>query len=104
MRTIPPMVSMELDDEDQYDLMPCGPAGDRPRFPYGLHISLTEKELEKMGFDPSSFMIGGVIHIHALARIDGINVNDSERGSTCSISAQIEDMDIESEDKENEDE
>lgn len=97
-----PMVSMELDDEDQLDAPIAMPGMPRPRFPYGLRISITDKELEKMDLDHDDAVVGGMIHIHALARITSVSENDTDQGKCCRIEAQIEDMCVESEDEENE--
>lgn len=97
-----PMVSMELDDEDVMDMACPIPIDmkDRQRFPYGLRISLTASELRKMRLDPADAFVGGLIHMHALARITSVSMNQTEGGDDCRVELQIEDMCIESEDEE----
>jgi major coat protein len=94
------MVDMEYDDEDQNDMV--FPAlGEKPTYPYGLRISLTEKELAKLGSDGSECFVGGILHIHALGRITSVSSTDGEMGKNCRIEVQLEDLAIESEDEEN---
>lgn len=86
------LVSMEMDDEDKMDaqmpiLMP-----DKPDFPYGLCISLTSPELEKLGIDVTEATVGGMFHLEGLARITSISMNDGPDGQCCRLEAQIEDM------------
>lgn len=96
------MHSMELADEDKLDtLMPIA-MPDKPDFPYGLRITLTEKELEKLDLDIGDASVGGVFHLHGLARITSVSCEQREGHDCCRIEAQIEDLAIESEDAENE--
>lgn len=96
------MVSMELDDEDQLDAVLPIAMPDKPKWPYGLRICLTEKELEKLGLDPASAEVGGMVHGHFMARITSCSISDNEGGQCCRVEMQIEDLEIESEDEENE--
>jgi len=101
-----PMVSMEMDDEEKEDFtspMPCP----TPDYPYGLKICLTQDEFKKLNIDPSEAFVGGIVHIHALARITSVSISDdaatsySDGGPRCRVEFQIEDMCLESEDEEN---
>lgn len=96
------MHSMELTDEEQLEASMPIPMPERPKYPYGLRICLTEKELEKLGLDPASACIGGIVHLHALAAITSVSCDETEGGSRCRIELQIESMAVESEDEENE--
>lgn len=96
------MTDMELDDEDQLDAICPMPMPDRPRYPYGLKIYLTEKEFEKLGLDPRDAVVGGICHGHFLARVTDVHANETESGQSCRVELQIEDLSIESEDEENE--
>lgn len=94
------MQSMELDDEAKLDAclpMPCA----LPDFPYGLRLSLTEKEFDKLGIDPAAAMVGGICHGHFMARICSVSANEGSDGNTCRVELQIESLAIESEDDEN---
>ncbi len=105
MKVLPqPMANMELSDEDRLDTaypMACGP-DKGPAYPYGLKICLTEKELEKLNLDHTSAQVGGMIHLHAMARITSVSQDDRADGLSVRIEAQIEDMSVESEDDEDE--
>lgn len=94
------MQSMELGDEDKLDAclpMPCA----MPDFPYGLRITLSEKEFAKLELDPSDAVVGGIFHGHFLARITAVSAEQRDGGNSCRVEAQIEDLMIESEDDEN---
>lgn len=100
------MVSMENDDDEILDC-PVPVGCERPKYPYGLRISLTEKELEKLRIDPSCAFVGGMCHLHAMARVTAVSQNqtedmDGDARECWRLELQIEDMCIESEDEENE--
>src|SRR6185312_6335553 len=100
------MRSMELSDNEKIDRYSASPVAEKPKgpdYPYGLCISLDEASLEKLDIDPKELVLGGIVHIHALARITSMSTNENESSSTCRAELQIEDMAIESEDAENED-
>lgn len=99
--------SMELDDEDAADLaVPCDGMPNKkllPQYPYGLRITLTEKEMEKLGLDPSCAVVDGMVHLFAMARITSVSCDkrmDGEERHRCEL--QIEQLAVESEDEENE--
>jgi hypothetical protein len=96
------MQSMEMDDEEKLDFASPIPLPEKPEYPYGLRICLTEKEFEKLGLDHKDAEIGGTFHLHAMAKITSVSVNDTEHGQCCRVEAQITDLAIESEDAENE--
>jgi hypothetical protein len=92
------LTDMELDDEDQMDsVMPI--ATSKPRFPWGLRISLTHKELEKLGLD-ADCDIGDMIDMRCFATVTSVSKNDSE---SCRVELQIEKMSVENEMDESED-
>lgn len=95
-----PMISTEMDEDDQYD----SPLVDdeKPRYPYGCYFSIDEKMLEKLGIDKSDLFVGGILHMHALVNIVGISSSDQGDGESCCVRLCIENMAIESEDEENE--
>jgi hypothetical protein len=96
------MHSMELDDEEKLDALMPLPMPEKPEYPYGLRISLTEAEFKKLDLDADDAVVGGIFHLHGLARITSVNITDGPNGKCCRVEAQIEDLDIESEDDENE--
>lgn len=95
------MVSLELTDEEKLDSMMPIAMDQKPNFPCGLRICLTEKEFEKLKLDPSEAETGAIFHGHFIARVTNVSHNDGESGYSCRVEAQIEDMEIESEDEEN---
>jgi hypothetical protein len=102
MARIHTMTSMELDDEEKLDAAMPLPMPDKPEFPYGLKICLTEAEFKKLDLDMSEAKFGGIFHGHFLARITSVSTSESPNGPCCRVEAQIEDLEIESEDEENE--
>ncbi len=99
------MTDLELDDEDQRDLAyPCVETSKpmQPQYPWGLRITLTEKELDKLNLDPTEAVIGGMIHLHAMAKITSVSEDQREGGEkSCRVEMQIQQMCVESEDEEN---
>ena len=102
MGKLNPMISMEMDDEDKLDAVQPIPMDRKPDFPYGLRIHLTEKEFAKLNLDPADAVSGGIVHLHALARISHVSASDGDGGACCRVEMQIEDLAIESQDEENE--
>lgn len=101
------MVDMEMDDEDQYDAPVLCNEGDRPKYPYGLRICLTDKEMAKLGLDAADAFVGGIVHLHALARVTSVSINETENregesSDNARIELQIVALNVESEDEENE--
>ena len=104
MALVTPMKSMELDEEESYDSVMPIPMPDKPSFPYGLRICLTDAEFKKLGIDPTEAMqgIGGLVHLHGLARITSASMDQRDGGEACCrVELQIEDLAIESEEAEN---
>lgn len=93
---------MEYGDEDKLDACCPMPMPNKPDFPYGLRISLTDKELSKLGIDHADAFVGGIFHGHFMARITSVSADENEDRKSCRLEAQIEDLAIESEDEENE--
>lgn len=103
MEKIRQMTSMEYDDEDSMDAAQPIPMPSKPAFPYGLRITLSEKELKKLNIDHQEAEVGGIFHGHFMARVTSVSEDKRENGEVCCrIEAQIEDLAIESEDAENE--
>ena len=97
------MKSMELDDEEKLEHV--APISiDRPDYPCGLKIFLTEKEFEKLGLDHTVAEVGGTVHGHFMGRITSVNQEERDGNQCCRVEIQIEDLEIESEDEENEEE
>lgn len=88
------LVDMELDDEDKLDFcapMPCP----RPDYPYGLRISLSEKELKKLGI--ATPQVGDYIDMRAFACVKSVSSDSSDGGETCRVELQIEKIAVENE-------
>jgi ATP-dependent helicase/DNAse subunit B len=104
-------VDMELDDEDKVDMaICCGPAPESgklvPQYPYGLRISLTGHEIERLDLDPEDVDVGDYIHMKVFARVTSKSIdNDTdsrtgERRERVRIELQIEKIAAEDEDDE----
>lgn len=91
-------VDMELDDDTTADMVSSFP-GMQPRgpqYPYGLRICLDGQSLAKHKFDHADFRVGGILHLHAFARVTSVS-EDPPR-----VELQITELKIESEDAEDE--
>lgn len=99
---IPAMVDMALtpsQEENENGGIGITPAIQRPRYPYGLSIYLTDAELDKLGMD-KDVGVGDMMHIHAMSKVTSVSMNDTEGGQTCRIELQITHMCGEDEDDE----
>lgn len=86
------LVSMELDDEEKMDM--AMPSMEQPNFPWGLRISLTSDELEKLGIDVKEASVGDYFQIRALCCVSSISSNDTAKGPCDRLEAQIEAMSV----------
>ena len=94
------LIDLELDDEDKLDMaLPSGPGGKPkgPDYPWGLRISLTEKELAKLDLDIKDAEIGDLIDMRAFGVITSISQNDSDGGKCCRVEIQLQKLAIENE-------
>lgn len=90
------MVSMELTDDEKTDMMmPCL-SSDRPDYPWGLRIRLTEKELEKMDIKPDC-EVGEVIDLRAFAVVTSVSTEQRDGKNSACVELQIERLAIENE-------
>lgn len=94
------MTSMEMGDEEKLDTLTPMPVAETADYPYGLLISLTEKELEKLNLDDDEAEAGGLVHLHAMGRITSVSREDRDGKKSCRVEIQIEDLSIESESEE----
>lgn len=99
------LIDLAYTDEEMMDssfpascctITPNKPKG--PTYPYGLMISLTEKELKKMKADVPE--IGDYIDLRAFATVTSVSEYDNADGQTCRIELQIEKIAIEDENDE----
>jgi hypothetical protein len=90
------MTSMELSDEDKLDAIMPVPMPEKPDFPYGLRICLTNPELEKLDLDPLDCRAGHIIDLRAFARVTHVGVDRMEDGrECCRVELQIEELAVE---------
>lgn len=97
------LVSMELDDEDKIDMaMPVCNVQTQPDYPWGLRITFTERELEKLGITEMPDL-GDMIDLRCFARVTSVSATDTNDGKQCRIEMQIENVALEDEMDESED-
>lgn len=96
----PKMVNMaqEREKPDEPETMPDY---EGPRFPYGLALCLTDKELAKLGLE-ADCECGDTVHLFCMAKVTSVSCNENEGGKCSRVELQITDMGVESEDEENE--
>lgn len=99
---VSPMVSMELSEDESHDAYMPIPMSEKPKYPFGLKICLTNAELDKLGIDPAEAFVGGIFHLHALAEITCVSCNEMEDSEKqYRVEATLTAMAVESEDAEN---
>ena len=95
------LVDLELSDDDKLDMvLPSGPGDVKqkgPDYPWGLRISLTEKELAKLDLDVKDANIGDLIDMRAFGVITSISQNDGDGGKCCRVEIQLQKLAIEDE-------
>jgi hypothetical protein len=94
------MKSMELGDHEKSKLDMPVEMPTTSEYPYGLNICLTDRELAILDLDPEDACIGGIVHMHALARITAVSINSGKDGKRCRVELTLENLAIESEDAE----
>lgn len=87
---------MEMDDESQMDAVMPMPMPEKPQYPFGLRICLTEQELSKLGIDEDPD-VGDYIDIRAFASVTSVSRTDGPNGPCRRIELQIEKLALESE-------
>lgn len=90
------LVDMEMDDEDQLDCPMPITMPEKPRYPYGLRISLTHNELEKLGLD-ADCEVGDMIDMRAFGTVTSVSISDDSGGKSCRVEIQLEKLAVESE-------
>lgn len=88
------LVDMELDDESKLDFcapMPCP----TPDYPYGLRLSLSEKELKKLGMPTPQ--VGDYIDMRAFCCVKSVSCDSTDNGDSCRVELQIEKIAVENE-------
>jgi hypothetical protein len=95
----PKMADMaQSPEEAKEDCIQCP---EDPRYPYGLAISLTEKELDKLGLKPDC-EVGDMLHLFAMSRVTSVSCHENQGGQSCRVELQIIALSVEDEDGENE--
>ncbi len=88
------LVSLELDDEEKMDF--CAPiACDRPDFPYGLRITLDEKQLKKLGLPIPE--VGDYLDMRSFGRVTSCSMEQRNGEDCCRVEIQIEQIAVEDE-------
>lgn len=97
------LVDMALTDAERVEQMETTVPAllDRgPQYPYGLKVSLCEKELEKLRLDVSDASVGDLVDMRCFGTITSISQNDGPDGPCCRVEIQIERMAVENEETE----
>lgn len=85
---------------------PISPDATAPVYPYGLCLTLTQDELDKLGLD-GDCGVGDMIHLAAMAKVTSCSESeretaDGKKEKTCRIELQITHLATENEDEEGE--
>lgn len=91
------MVDMELDDEASLDMVMPIAMPTRPRYPYTLMITLTDRELTMLNLSHDC-EVGDVIDLRAFAVVTSCSSHDSKHGGkSCRVELQIQKLAVENE-------
>lgn len=72
------------------------PVSEMQDYPYGLCVTLTEEDLEKLDLDDDC-EIGDMIDLRAFARVTSVNKNQVGGKDRCRVELQIEELSVENE-------
>jgi hypothetical protein len=97
------LVSMEKDDDDVLDHMAVNPVLNS-KYPYHLRITLTHKELAKLGCDPSVAERGCMVEGHFIGEITDVHFPEDPKDEKCRCEIQIQELGLECEGEEEEEE
>jgi hypothetical protein len=98
-------MAMTKESKDKYlgMPMPADQPANGPVYPYGLCISLTHDDLEKLDLDDNP-EVGDLIHVVAMAKVTSVSKRDTQDGKCdCRIELQITHLGLEDETTEYED-
>lgn len=90
------LVDMELDDEDKLDAAMPIPMPNKPDYPYGLRLCLTEKELTKLGLE-ADCEVGEYLDMRCFGTVTSVSKTDGPDGGSCRVEIQIEKIAVEDE-------
>lgn len=107
MRSLAHMADMRITDAEKAEDATCMPVGiasksGGPDYPYGLRISLTERELEKLRLNYADCEVGCLVDLRAFGEVMSISLDKREDKETCRIEIQITHLEAENEDAEDE--
>lgn len=87
----PALVSMQVTAADRAEAETAPALESLPDYPWGLRISLSERELAKLGL-PADCAVGDQISFDCCARVCSVSLNDSESGASARVELQITEM------------
>ena len=90
------LIDLELDDEDQLSAAMPIPMPSKPKYPFGLRICLTEKELAKLRLDHDCD-VGDMLHLVVFATVTSVSKHENDDGACCRVELQIEKLSVEDE-------
>lgn len=86
------MVDMAMKQQERRDGVPSiAMESELPVYPYGLSISLTNDELEKLGLE-ADCEVGDVISFDVMAKVTCVSETETTSGKSCRIELQITHM------------
>jgi len=85
------LVNMQLSTAEMAEKDPCcGPSPERPRYPWGLSISLDNDTLEKLGLELPK--VGSELLLAAKVTVTSVSANEGSEGVYRNVSLQITDL------------
>lgn len=103
MEKLPHFIDMAMSPKEQKEMYasPAGPDADAPIYPYGLCISLTQEELDKLDMD-DDVNVGDFFHGRFMAEVRSVSENQTTSGASKCVSLQIVAMSAEDQEDEGE--
>ena len=90
-------MAMTPEDEADYGVPEAISGGDRPTYPYGLRICLSDAELEKLGVK-ADCDVGDLVDMRCFGTVTSVSKNQRSDGTSCNrVEIQIEKIACENE-------
>ena len=90
------LVSMEQSEDEKMGTAMPMPMPDKPEYPYGLRICLTNVELKKLKLNDDC-EVGDMLDLRCFARVTSVSKNVGEEGSYSRIELVLTDIATENE-------
>ena len=92
------LVDLELDDEDKVEMTyPICGVSTQPDYPWGTRITLTHREMDKMGLSPDDCNVGDLVDMRCFGVVTSVSSSQTSGSTNSCVEIQIQKMSVENE-------